>query len=190
MVKLYIPVILGTVRKGRFSEFAAALVHQALRSVSEVETKLIDIRELPFDFADEGESQKDENFSEEMSRADGYVIVTPEYNRSYPGSLKHALDTNYKEYRYKPAGLCGVSSGKVGGARAINALLPVLKIYGMYVIRPEIYFASIQEAYDSKGNAVDPELIEGYQKQIPAFISELLRVAGQMKALRTNLKSK
>ena len=152
MPKLYIPIILGTVRKGRYSEHAAKLALEQLHERSEVEAELIDIRELGFDMSDEGEDQKNKDFSEKMDRADGYIIVSPEYNRSFPGSLKHALDTNYKEYRYKPAGICGVSSGRMGGARAITALLPVLKTMGMYVIRPEVYFSGIQDAFSEDGS--------------------------------------
>jgi NAD(P)H-dependent FMN reductase len=66
---------------------------------------------------DAGEAIKDPTFSEAMRRADGLVIVAPEYNHGYPGILKHVLDTNLKEYIHKPVGLCGVSAGAFG-ARA------------------------------------------------------------------------
>ena len=131
---------------------------------------------------------KDVAFSEKIDRADGLAIVTPEYNRSFPGSLKHALDTCYPEYRYKAAGVCGVSSGKVGGARAITALLPVLKTFGLYMIRPEVYFASVSEAFSESGEVQDQELLDGYEKQISSFLDELIRVTREMRTLRANLK--
>ena len=67
-------------------------------------------------------------------RADGLVIVAPEYNHGYPGILKHALDTNLKEYIHKPVGLCGVSAGGFGGTRVIESLLPVMRELGMVTI--------------------------------------------------------
>ena len=60
---------------------------------------------------DAGEQIKDSRFSETIMRADGLIIVAPEYNHGYPGMLKHALDSNLKEYIHKPVGLCGVSAG-------------------------------------------------------------------------------
>ena len=59
-----------------------------------VETELIDIRDLNFSGNDAGEQIKESKFSETMNRADGLVLVGPEYNHGYPGMLKHVLDTN------------------------------------------------------------------------------------------------
>src|SRR3954467_7542921 len=101
---LYIPVILGTARKGRASENVANFMLGEVKQRAGVETELIDIRDLDLATDDEGESIKDARFSAQMSRADAVVIVVPEYNHGYPGLLKHALDTNLKEYVHKAAG--------------------------------------------------------------------------------------
>jgi NAD(P)H-dependent FMN reductase len=61
---------------------------------------------------------KEPKFSATIERCDGLIIVTPEYNHGYPGLLKHALDMNLKEYIHKAVGICGVSAGPFGGARA------------------------------------------------------------------------
>ncbi|MGH2412960.1 MAG: NADPH-dependent FMN reductase, partial [Microcystaceae cyanobacterium] len=104
---LFIPVILGTPRKGRQSEYVANFIVQQIGDRDNVETGLIDIRNLPIAINDAGESVKDPNFSAKVERADGLVIVAPEYNHGYPGLLKHVLDTNLKEYVHKAVGLCG-----------------------------------------------------------------------------------
>jgi NAD(P)H-dependent FMN reductase len=70
-----------------------------------VETQLIDIRDLCFPIDDAGEQIKDAKFSAICERADGFVIVTPEYNHGYPGVLKHVLDSNLKEYIHKAIGV-------------------------------------------------------------------------------------
>lgn len=62
-----------------------------------VETALIDIRDIAITTNDAGESLKDPAFSTAMERADGLIIVVPEYNHGYPGLLKHVLDTCLKE---------------------------------------------------------------------------------------------
>ena len=96
-----------------------------------VETVLVDIRELRLPFDDEGGGIKDAGFSQLCERADAYVIVAPEYNHGYPGSLKHALDTNLKEYIHKAVGLCGVSAGGFGGTRVVEQLVQVVRELGM-----------------------------------------------------------
>src|SRR5216684_856255 len=95
---LFIPVILGTVRKGRASENVAKFVFGEIQKREGVETELIDIRDLNFPVDDAGEQIKHAEFSETCQRADGLILVVPEYNRGYPGMLKHVLDSNLKEY--------------------------------------------------------------------------------------------
>src|SRR5215471_17355875 len=95
---LNIPVILGTTRKGRMSEHAARFMVEQIEKRNDVKTELIDIGKLPMPLDDAGESIKDRVFSEKMTIADALVIVTPEYNHSFPGLLKHILDSCLKEY--------------------------------------------------------------------------------------------
>jgi NAD(P)H-dependent FMN reductase len=79
------PVILGTPRKGRAAENVAQFVFGEVQKREGVETELIDIRDLNLPVDDAGEAIKDPKFSAAMTRADGIVIVTPEYNQGYPG---------------------------------------------------------------------------------------------------------
>ena len=102
---VFIPVILGTTRKGRASENVAKFVFAQVQKHDGVVTELIDIRNLEFPIDDAGEAIKLSSFSAAMERADGLVLVVPEYNHDYPGLLKHALDTNLKEYIHKPVGI-------------------------------------------------------------------------------------
>ena len=89
-----------------------------------IKTELIDISKLPMPVDDAGEAIKDPAFSEKMAMADALVIVTPEYNHSFPGLLKHILDSCLKEYIHKAAGIVGVSAGPFGGVRAIQDFIP------------------------------------------------------------------
>ena len=95
---LFIPVILGTARKGRASENVAKFVFGEVQKREGVETELLDIRDLGFPTDDAGEAIKHPGFSETVARADGLVLIVPEYNHGYPGLLKHVLDSNLKEY--------------------------------------------------------------------------------------------
>ena len=170
---LYIPVILGTARKGRASERVARFIVGEVAKREGVETELIDIRELRLAMDDEGEGAKDARFSEQMSRADALVVVVPEYNHGYPGLLKHALDTNLKEYIHKAVGLCGVSAGGFGGTRVVENLLPVLRELGLVTIFWDMNFSAAHKLFDETGNVLDA----AYFKRADQFLKELIWMA-------------
>src|ERR1051325_3293539 len=165
---LYIPLILGTPRKGRASENVARFVFGELSKREGVETELIDVRGLGLAADDEGESIKDAEFSSKMSRADALVIVTPEYNHGYPGLLKHPLDSNLKEYIHKAVGLCGVSAGGFGGTRAVENLLPVLRELGLVTIFWDGNFSGAHKLFDESGKILD----DSYVRRVDKFLKE------------------
>ena len=167
---LFIPVILGTTRKGRSSENVARFVFGEVQKHPDVLTDLIDLRDLKFTHEDAGESIKDPKFSAAMERADGIVLVVPEYNHGYPGLLKHALDTNLKEYIHKAVGVCGVSAGGFGGTRMIQNLLPVLRELGLVTIFWDGNFSGAHKLFDESGNILDT----AYVKRIDQFLKELI----------------
>jgi len=167
---LFIPVILGTTRKGRASENVARFVMKQISKRGDVKTELIDILELALPIDDAGEAIKHSAFSEKMSQADGIVLVVPEYNHGYPGILKHALDTNLKEYIHKAVGICGVSAGGFGGTRAIQGLLPVLRELGLTTIFWDGNFSNAQKLFDADGKIADA----AYERRIGPFIQELV----------------
>jgi NAD(P)H-dependent FMN reductase len=181
---LFIPVILGTVRKGRASENVAKFVFEQVKQREGVETELIDIRELNFPGDDAGEQIKDPRFSATCARADGLVLVTPEYNRGYPGMLKHVLDSNLKEYIHKAVGVCGVSAGGFGGTRVIEILLPVLRELGLVTIFWDGNFSGAQKLFDSDGKIIDEAT---HVKRIDKFLGELIWMSKVLRYGRENV---
>jgi NAD(P)H-dependent FMN reductase len=170
---LFIPVILGTTRKGRMSHHAARLVAQDLAARPGVETELIDIAELPLPTDDAGEGIKNADFSAKMERADAMVVVAPEYNHGYCGLLKHVLDSCLKEYIHKAVGIVGVSAGPFGGTRVVENLLPVMRELGLVTIFWDVNFSSVQKAFDSNGTLSD----SSYVRRIDKFVKELIWMA-------------
>lgn len=170
---LYIPVILGTVRKGRMSEHAARLMTTEIAKRPNVETELIDIARLPLPTDNAGEAIKDPEFSSKMMRADALVIVSPEYNHGYSGLLKHVLDSCLKEYIHKAVGIAGVSAGVFGGARGIQDLLPVMRELGLVTIFWDVNFASVHKLFDSDGMLLDERMLP----RIDQFLKELIWMA-------------
>ncbi len=112
------------------------------------------------------------------------MIVTPEYNHGYPGMLKHALDTNLKEYVHKAVGVCGVSAGGFGGARVIENLLPVLRELGLVTIFWDLNFSTVGKVFDESGSLLD----QSYVKRADKFLSELIWMAKVLRRGRENVK--
>jgi NAD(P)H-dependent FMN reductase len=174
---LYIPLILGTARQGRQSEHVARFVLSEMKKRPEIETELIDVRELKMSLADAGEEMKDAGYAEKMTRADGLVIVTPEYNHGYPGLLKHALDMCLEEYIHKAVAVCGVSAGPFGGARVIENLLPVFRELGLVATFNDLNFGKVRDAFDERGNLKDEKYVGRFAKLLNELVwmSRVLR---------------
>lgn len=171
MSNIFIPVILGTTREGRMSELVAKFVYEQVQKWNGVETELIDIRQLKFPTNDAGESIKDAEFSATCERADGFIIVVPEYNHSFPGLLKHVLDTNLKEYIHKAVGICGVSAGLFGGARVIQSLLPVMRELGLVITFYDLNFGDVNNLFSDSGKLLQEE---AYIRRFERFMKELV----------------
>lgn len=181
---LFIPVILGTVRKGRASENVAKFVFEQVKKRDGVESELVDIIELDFPNDDAGEQIKNPRFSALCERADGLVLVTPEYNHGYPGMLKHALDSNLKEYIHKAVGICAVSAGGFGGTRVIESLLPVMRELGLVTIFWDGNFSGAQKLFDETGKIHDEAT---YVKRLDKFLGELVWMSKVLRYGRGNI---
>ena len=180
---LSIPVILGTTRKGRMSAHAARFMVEQIERRQGVTTELIDLSKLPAPIDDAGEGIKDPAFSEKMAAADALVIVTPEYNHSFPGLLKHVLDSCLKEYIHKAAGIVGVSAGPFGGVRAIQDFLPVIRELGLVNIFWDVNFGNVSSVFDESGKLLD----QAFVKRADKFLDELVWMAKTLRYGRDNI---
>jgi NAD(P)H-dependent FMN reductase len=181
---VFLPIIIGTPRQGRLTEPAANFVFGEVSKRGDIETELIDIRKIAIRMDDAGEALKDSEFSATVARADGLILVVPEYNHSFPGLLKHVLDTNLKEYVHKAIGVCGVSAGPFGGARMIQSLLPVLRELGLVTIFSDVYFGTAGKLFDlATGKITEP----AYVGRVEKFLNELVWMARALRHARENL---
>jgi NAD(P)H-dependent FMN reductase len=165
------------------SVHAAHFMVGQIEKRSGVQTELIDISNLPMPIDDAGEAIKDAAFSEKMAMADALVIVTPEYNHSFPGLLKHVLDSCLKEYIHKAAGIVGVSAGPFGGVRAIQDFLPVIRELGLVNIFWDVNFGNISHVFAPSGTLVDQAFIARADK----FLNELIWMARTLRYGRENI---
>jgi len=183
MKKLFIPIILGTGREERRSEKVAQFILARAKEHGGFETELIDVRDyvkstrtIPAWV----ESDVAKPWRDLATRADGYIIVLPEYNHGYPGELKLLLDMALRQYRKKPVGLCAVSSGMFGGARAVENFWQVTLELGMVPVMNPLYFGKVKELFDEKGEITN----EIYKEKVPKFFNEMCWFGHALKSAR------
>ena len=174
---LYIPILLGTKREQRKSIWAAELVEKVGKEIEGIEVELIDPND--FDFPGDGNDPegKDPRYTKITERADAFFIVTPEYNHSFPGSLKRMLDSELENYIHKPVAIAGVSKTMWGGVRVIESLLHPARELGLVVTYTDLHFPKVQELFDNSGALLDDSYIEYTKKSY----KELLWMATVLK---------
>lgn len=188
MSELFLPILLGTNRKLRKSVLAAQWLLGEMKKRSEIETRLFDTAELALPHDDYGQEIKDRfpEWREAIVRADGLVIVTPEYNHGYPGPLKSVLDLLLREYIHKPVAFVGVSAGPWGGTRVIEAMVPMVRELGLAVTFTDLNFPKVQSVFDEQGKLLNPL----YEKFAADFLDELIWMSRVFKWGRANVPSK
>ena len=168
---MFIPVLLGTARKGRQSEHVARFVHQQLLD-AKIDTKLCDVKDymtmatIPSweDGADLPKDSDGETWRDTAKRADAFVFVSPEYNHSFPGEFKIVFDSAFKEYMHKPAGIVAVSRGGFGGTRLVETLQNVLVETGIIVSSHVLNVSKVEEVFGDDGTLKDEKYIERFGK--------------------------
>lgn len=188
MDKLFLPLLLGTNRKERNSVLVANWLVAELAKRPEIETKLFDVRDFALPHDDYGQAIKDSfpEWRDTVIRADGLVLVSPEYNHGYPGALKSVLDLLLKEYIHKAVALVGVSAGPWGGTRVIEAMVTMVRELGLAVTFTDLNFPLVQDKLDNDGRLLD----EAYNKRAEGFLDELVWMSRALKWGRENLRSK
>jgi NAD(P)H-dependent FMN reductase len=177
--KLFLPILLGTNRKGRQSENVARWLFGKMNEREDVESKFFDVRNFALPQDDYG-TAIGKNFPEwrdAIIKADGLVIVAPEYNHGYPGSLKSVLDLLLKEYIHKAVGLVGVSASPLGGTRVVEACVPMVRELGLVVTFSDLNFPQVQNKFDENGKLID----EAYNKRAKDFLDELVWMSGTLR---------
>jgi NAD(P)H-dependent FMN reductase len=183
MNKLKIAILAGTTREKRQSIHAARLVYKLGQAIDSIEIKFVD----PVDYTFPGDGNdpegKDPRYTELTVWADGFFIVTPEYNHSFPGSLKRMLDSELGNYNHKPVAFAGASNGHWGGIRAIEALVSTVRELGLVACSIDVQFPTVQDSFDGDGE-LKPELKELYEGSIGRAYDELIWMAAVLKTAR------
>jgi len=154
---MYFPILLGTAREGRESEKVSNYMLGVVKEAGH-ETHLFDPRDhldSPFTGRAGKEVKGDPEWKESISRANGLIIVSPEYNHGYPGELKLMIDQLYPEYKDLPVVVCGVSNGGFGGARAMEQIFQVIIGIEAIPLKKSLYFPNVADKFDESGKMID-----------------------------------
>ncbi len=185
MKKLDIVFILGTGRTDRQSEHVAQFVMEEAAKRKKITAELVDVRDhaTPFTEPPWQESTVGSWWKKRVAAADGFIIITPEYNHGYPGELKIFLDKAFKEYLHKTVGLCVVSSGGFGGARVYENLLSPLVDYGLTVSKFPMNVSMVEELFQPDGT-MKLEHVETHRKRLTTMLDDVIWTAQALKIAR------
>ena len=172
-----IGILVGSLRRASYSlSIAKACASLAPEGIS---MSFIDIGNLPLynqDFDDDGNPPETyAKFRDEVDKLDGFLFVTPEYNRSVPAVLKNALDVGSRPYGHnvwngKPGGIISVSPGAIGAFGANHHLRqPMVFLNVLLLQQPEAYIGKVSTLLDDKGELTDESTIKYLKTYMDAF---------------------
>ncbi|MEU2245601.1 NAD(P)H-dependent oxidoreductase [Streptomyces sp. NPDC019224] len=157
---LKVAVILASNREGRFAPVIADWFLAHADAHPAIGTEVIDVAALDLPTAlarhlEPGARELLADVSARLAGADAFVVVTPEYNHSYPAPLKNLIDWHYAEWQAKPVAF--VSYGGVsGGLRAVEHLRQVFAELHAVSIRDTVSFHNAGARFDDEGRHHDP----------------------------------
>lgn len=153
-------IIIGSTRPGRMSDRVGLWAVHVAKEMPGVEAELIDLVDYPMPFFDEPISpqynsdrkpiEAVKKWLDKVAEADAYVLVTPEYNRSYSAVLKNALD--YVDFQFAKKPVAILAHGVTGGAQAVSHLRGVLPGLQAITVPVAAFFKDrVGESIDEKG---------------------------------------
>jgi NAD(P)H-dependent FMN reductase len=178
MKKMRLEIISGSPRQNSVTRRVALHLERVLKQNTDHEIGLIDLKDwnLPpvqsVFVSVETTPAAYRELAERIHSADGFILVTPEYNGSYSPALKNLLD-HFPKQHHKPFGIVTASPGAMGGIRAaqqmqllVNALFGIGSPYMLIV-------PQVDKKFDPAGNLADPS----FENNIHNFVTEFIWLA-------------
>jgi NAD(P)H-dependent FMN reductase len=191
MEKPTIGIIIGSTRNGRFSEYPAQWVATLCATRDDLSCEVVDLRDYALPFLEDAVNPSHMNgvygnpdvdrFAAKIKSFDGYIIVTPEYNRSTSGVLKNALDHIYGEFTNKPVAF--IAYGSVGGARAVEQLRLIAVEHQMAPIRNGVHIMAPWMLREADGS-LKTGALDSYTKAGESMLEQLSWWAKALKVAR------
>ncbi len=155
-----VQIIIGSTRPNRVTDRMAKWVALEAKNLPQTEVEIVDLADYPMPFLDEPISPQfnpdrkpnpvTQKWLLKLTEADAYILVTPEYNRSYSAVLKNALD--YIDYQFAKKPVALTAHGTTGGAQAVAHLRGVLPgLLAVTVPRATFLTGRVREIIDESG---------------------------------------
>ncbi|PRY19144.1 NADPH-dependent FMN reductase [Pseudosporangium ferrugineum] len=136
-------VIVGSTREGRFGPTVAAWTAAEIARRADLTAEIVDL------------TDSSGTVTKQLGAADAFVVVTPEYNHSYPAPLKSTIDDHYTEWQAKPIAFVAYG-GLSGGLRAVEHLRTVFAELHAVTVRDTVSFHGGRQCFGADGRPVDP----------------------------------
>lgn len=166
---LRLAVIIGSVREGRFGPVVADWFAAQARAHGAFEVDVVDLADynLPHELPavpmvmepNPARPGQGDELAARLAAADAFVVVTPDINRSFPSSLKTAIDWHLTEWDRKAVGFVGYS-GKSGGLLAIEGLRAIFNELNAHTVKDYVSFSRYYLLFDESGTLRDPAEFE------------------------------
>jgi NAD(P)H-dependent FMN reductase len=205
---LKLQMIVGSTREGRSAEGVLRWALPLARANKDFEVEVLDLRDWPLpmfqetfatvgDFANPTYSDPlVKRWNLKIKEADAFLIITPEYNHSFPAVLKNAIDSVFISFgfRHKPAAFIGYSVGLAAGVRAVEQLNQVMLEQEAVPLKTQVLVPFVAEAFRPDGTAVQPVLDASLRIQLEdlAWLAKPLqaaRAAGQLRPPTARLRA-
>jgi NAD(P)H-dependent FMN reductase len=172
-------IITASTRPARKGPALANWIFETAKQHTEFSVELLDLAEINLPFLDEPhhprlqkyEKEHTKKWSAQISSADAFIFVTPEYNYGYPAPLKNALDFLYNEWLYKPVGFVAYG-GIAAGTRCMQALKQVVTALKMMPVVEAVNVPFFTNHINEQGIFIADE---GIQKSAEGMLKELLK---------------
>lgn len=179
-------VVIASTRPERIGPTIARWVHAGAQGRDDATVDLVDLADHDLPNLAEPEPASSGNYTRAGTKAwaelvagyDGFVFVTPEYNRGIPGSLKNALDYLYAEWNDKAAGI--VCYGSSGGLRAAEQLKTTLSELQIATVRAQVSVS----IFDDMRDFTKLDLRDFQEKNLAEMLRQTARWAGALRPLR------
>ncbi|MFM2047649.1 MAG: hypothetical protein RI955_195 [Bacteroidota bacterium] len=166
-------IVSGTTRKGSKSLIIAKLYQQFLQQQN-IESKILALENLPIEiFEINSDSKILKQIEEEMLiPATKFIFIVPEYNGSFPGSLKLWMDCSdiRNVFWNKKAALVGIADGRNGNIRGLDHLTGVLNYLKINVLHYKVSIPNVGKIIDENNQIMDTPIQNILLKQIEEFV--------------------
>jgi NAD(P)H-dependent FMN reductase len=161
---LHLAIIIGSTRQGRFAPTVANWFAKQAVLRDDMAIDVIDLAEaqLPAVLT-KTPGPEVAATAQRLAKADAFVVVTPEYNHSFPASLKNAIDWHFTQWQAKPIGFVSYG-GLAGGLRAVEQLRQVFAELHAVTVRDTVSFHGAWAQFDTEGQPKDRPSCEGAAK--------------------------